>query len=146
MSSAETTINELTNLVSKLRNQRTLIQKQLADLDEQIHAVEHTTRLLSLDGKVGITNSESAIVLELHGKTHLGALEYIASKNNNIVKVTDAKRLMIQAGLIKNAKNALSMLYTVIARSEKFERINPGEYKLVDSQQNLAVNTDDVPF
>jgi len=141
-----TTLNELTNLTNKLRNQRAIIQKQISELDEQIRAVEHTMHLLNLDGKASVTNFDNSIIFELHGKTYLGALEYIASKNNNIIKVTDAKRLMVQAGLIKNAKNALSMLYTIIARSEKFKKISPGEYKLIDSQQNLIINDDDSPF
>ncbi len=33
--------------------------------------------------------------------------------------------------------NAASVLYTLISRGEKFEKVKPGEYRLVGAQQSL---------
>ena len=73
--------------------------------------------------------------MSLKGKTQLDALIHIASRNDGHFKVVDAKRLMVESGIIKKPKNALSMLYTIINRSGKFDKVSPGEYKLVTQEQ-----------
>ena len=135
MPNGELTLNELTNLIGRLRKQRMETQQRLDEVDNQLEAVETTIRLLS--GTTFISSKSELLISELQGKTQLNALITIAGKTNNRFKVTDAKRLMIQAGLISNPKSALSMLYTIINRSGKFDKVKPGEYRLIDTQQIL---------
>ena len=136
MPSEDLTSNELANLIGQLCNQRKELQQRLDELDKQLEAVETTVHLLRY-GKSGRSYTDKSLISELRGKTHIDALLTIAGKNNNRLKATEAKRLMIEAGLIRNPKTALSMLYTIINRSGKFERVRPGEYRLIDVQQSL---------
>jgi hypothetical protein len=128
-------LDELTRLIVELRRKRADVDKQLIEVDEQIEAVETTISLYRKAGKIHEPEIYKSIVPELHGRTHIDALQYIASSSGGHLKVTDAKRLMTEAGLLRNPKNALSMLYTIIGRSGKFERIAPGEYRLISHVQ-----------
>lgn len=128
-------LDELSNLIVKLRRERDGVEKQLSELDEQIKAVETTINLYRKTGKIREPQAYKSIVPELKNRTHLDALRHIALRSGGSLKVTDAKRLMSEAGLIRNPKNALSMLYTIISRSGEFERIAPGEYRLISHVQ-----------
>jgi hypothetical protein len=128
-------LDGLSNLIVKLRHERDDIEKQLNQLDEEIRAVETTISLYRKAGKIHEPEAYKSIVPELQGRTHIDALRHIASRSGGRLKVTDAKRLMSEAGLIRNPKNALSMLYTIISRSGEFERIAPGEYRLISHVQ-----------
>ena len=129
-------LDELTRLIVDLRRKRADVERQLIELDEQLEAVETTINLYRKAGKIHEPEVYKSIVPELQGRTHIDALQYIASRSGGHLKVTDAKRLMSEAGLIRNPKNALSMLYTIINRSGKFERIAPGEYRLLSHVQH----------
>ena len=59
------------------------------------------------------------------------ALERICkSSMTGTFTVKNARRLLLKAGLIDNPKNASSVIHTVINRSERFERVRRGEYRL----------------
>jgi len=132
-------LDELSSLIVKLRHERDEVVKQLNELDEQILAVETTISLYRKAGKIQEPEAYKSIVPELEGRTLIDALKHIASRSGGSLKVTDAKRLMSEAGLIRNPKNALSMLYTIMSRSGEFERIAPGEYRLIGQvQQKFA--------
>ncbi len=141
MANGSSTLDELSGLIGKLRNERDKVEKELAKIDEQISAVELTISILRKTVILQEPEAYRNIVSELRGKTQLEALIHIASKSGGQFRVIDAKRLMSEAGLIKNPKNALSMLYTIIARSGKFERIASGEYKLLN-QRRVGEQTD----
>lgn len=130
-------IDQLAELVAKLRQEQAEAQRHLAEIDEKLRAVETTMRLFRTNGALAASDMSTSLVSELKGKTHLQALITIAYKNNACFKVVDAKRLMLQAGLLRSPKNALSMLYTIISRSGKFEKVAPGEYRLIESQESL---------
>ncbi len=134
-------IDELTKLLTKLRadEQEALwrfseAQEQLHKIREQLRAVETT---MNLCRQAATPDSGHAALLtalreaKAGGKTQLEALEMIAARSNGRLKVVDAQRLMVEAGLIGRPKNALSILYTLISRSGgKFSKIRPGEYQL----------------
>ena len=139
-------IDELTKLVTKLRarEQEALwrfseAQEQVHKIREQLRAVETT---MSLCRQATAPDAgHGSLVTELReakakGKTQLEALEIIAVRNNGRLKAVDAQRLMVEAGLIGRPKNALSILYTLIARSgDKFSKVKPGEYQLSREQK-----------
>lgn len=62
--------------------------------------------------------------------THMQALITIAEANDGIVKVTKAKRILLQAGLKKNPKTAAQGITSVLSRSNRFEHTGRGEYTL----------------
>jgi hypothetical protein len=49
----------------------------------------------------------------------------------------DAKRILTGAGLVKSKKNANTILFTTIQRSERFKRVAPGEYELLPDAQAM---------
>jgi hypothetical protein len=49
-----------------------------------------------------------------------------------VIKSIDVKSILVAAKLMKNTKNASGMVNGIIARSEAFERIGRGEYRLKD--------------
>lgn len=68
----------------------------------------------------------------LRGMTQQDALIEIAEANNGIIRVIEAKRIMIDAGMIKGkVSNAASHMYHTLSRSPRFERIAPGEFRLL---------------
>lgn len=44
---------------------------------------------------------------------------------------------MLNAGLISSSRNADSVIYALIDRSERLEKVRPGEYRLLGVQENL---------
>ncbi|HEX4577772.1 MAG TPA: hypothetical protein VH117_10510 [Edaphobacter sp.] len=77
-----------------------------------------------------VAPSGSVDVASLRGMTQIKALEKIARHNGGRLLTSDAKRYLVQAGLIKNPKNANNIIFSVIQRSNQFERLEPGVYRL----------------
>lgn len=142
MANSELVLNWLTNLLVQLRSKAETEQQKIAEardrlvqLQEQIRATELVIPLARHDGIQVLPDAYDALVARLKenkGKmTQIDALMAIANASNGSFKVQNAKRLMLEAGLIANPKNADSIIYTLIARSGEFEKVKPGEYKLV---------------
>lgn len=133
-----------TILIGRLQKERREVCQRLAELDEQVKAVETTISLIKHNGNQAEAKTYDALIEKLkedknQGKTQMDALITTASAigNKGAFKVRDAKRVMISAGLIKNPKNADSVIYALIDRSDRFEKVRPGQYKLIEAQQNL---------
>ena len=93
-------------------------------------AVEIKQRLEELLGLVVRAQLE-----ELRGRTQLEVLVNIAKRNNGRIKAAEARRALVAMGLTKSVKNAPSIFHTVITRSGRFERVGPGEYRLIEYQE-----------
>ena len=130
MPSRDKILDELVGLIVRLHNKKSEIETQLLSLEAQISAVETTLKLMREERGPDLSQMNSSFISELHTKSLIDALITIAQKSENRLIVKEAKRLLIQAELINNAKNALSILYTTISRSGKFEKIKPGEYRI----------------
>lgn len=142
MANSDATLTELTSLIARLHKEREELSQKFSEIDEQIKAVEVTMRLIRHDGSQAAPDIYDALVAELRRakaqeKTQMDALKLIANKSNGSIKVTYAQRLMVETGFIANPKNAASIIYTLISRSERFEKVKPGEYRLMGSQQSL---------
>jgi hypothetical protein len=72
--------------------------------------------------------------LSASNMTQLEALVRIAEKNNSIVNVAEARRILLLAGLMSE-KNSPTIFHTVITRSGKFEAVNRGQYWLVEDSE-----------
>ena len=120
-------------LQRKLQSLKDVAKRDLEEIDRQLHAVATTLELLRKETspKVGSVASEQEILAELRTKkTQVPALIAIARHNGGILLTKDAKYLLQRAGLMKVTKNASNILYNVINRSERFDNIGPGKYRL----------------
>lgn len=142
MANSNGTLTDLANLAGQLRKQEAEAQQKVAEICKQIDAVELTMRLYRHDGTQAMPDIHDALVAELRKakankakkKTQMDALILIANKSDGIIKVTHAQRLMVETGFISNPKNAPSTIYTLIDRSGRFEKVKPGEYRLLSEQ------------
>lgn len=140
---------EVLGLLNKLKAKKEAIQREfeqrLAEVDREIDAVNITARLLRepeavIGGQATPPVVEvMASVSELLGKNTRQALVTIARKNDGIVRVVSAKPLLLAAGIIKQRKNAWGWINTTLSRSREFEKIEPGTFRLIDSQANKSL-------
>src|ERR1022692_242249 len=77
-------------------------------------------------------------IAKIRNMTQVQALVTIAKHNNGIIYAQEAKRLLIKAGVMRQTKNSTNIIHAVIVRSEKFEKVKPGEYRL----KELSPKTD----
>lgn len=70
----------------------------------------------------------------LSGLGQTDALIRIALENGGILRVTEAKRILIEAGKVRGQhKNVAGHIYHLVHASEKFEKVEPGVFRLVGS-------------
>lgn len=140
--------DEVSKLYEKLQIKRDKLREQLEEVEKEFAAVSTTLKLMGLPTP-GLSN------LDLSGKSHLEALITISKASNDVLVVKTARRLMTRAGLFKNPKNASSVLFTALSRSDRFESIGKGKYKLLSEQKESSLPTavsvsevsdDDIPF
>jgi|SRR5580698_2805340 hypothetical protein len=134
-------IDQLKALRDRLQNQETKISQRLAQVREHLNAVTLTISLMGEEPEKEEVPAGIPI-RELQGMKQVEALTYIAQRNGGRVRIVDAKKLLIKAGVMKSTKNAYGILYTVINRSGKFNHRGPGEYELSQdstSEENEVV-------
>jgi hypothetical protein len=126
---------ELENLKQRLTKQVESLNVQLAALEKQLDSVETTLVLLKQEQAFGPASQQIGTIFpnELRGLTQLDAMIKIAKSNNNRIKLVTAKELLLRAGVTKSRKNANNIIFNVIKRSQRFKRISPGEYELIES-------------
>jgi hypothetical protein len=112
------------------------LKKPMAQAEEDLRSVlgtiafyERNQRALdatgSLEKTVGVFSAGN-----LRGMSHTQAVVAIAKNNGGVVKAQDAKRLMIQAGVMRDTKNSTHMVHNAIINSDRFDRIGRGEFRL----------------
>ena len=144
MANSDWMFNDLSEKISGIQTQKTEVEGRLAELDRLLEALELIRPLYKHNGVEERLNSLDTLVSELKQlfnqtghKNQMNALLTIASRNGGHLKVNGAKKIMIEAGLIRTPKNAATVIYALISRSEKFEWVVPGEYRLIGTQQSL---------
>jgi predicted transcriptional regulator of viral defense system len=73
------------------------------------------------------------------------ALKMIAEHGGGQLTTVTAKKLLLQAGLIRTPKNANNILFSVIQRSGLFERVEPGVYRLIAAKPTRPERAVDIP-
>ena len=107
---------------------------ELAIAQVQLRALETTAKIYRERHLVpGLAQAE-----EIEDMTQIEGMVHIAYQGNGIFKVKDVRRIMLEAGKISNPKNASNILYTLIKRSDRFERISPGVYRLREYPSNIT--------
>jgi hypothetical protein len=141
------TFDRLAELRQQLEDKRDSAKHNFEEKERDLQAVLKTMELLRSQGREDVVvtlTGEAALVLELRRKkTQLHALIAIARNNGGKLLTRDAKRLLQQAGLMKQTKNASNILYNVINRSERFKHVGSGEYEL-KAESKSRVESDGV--
>ena len=122
-------------LLQRLKAKKERIQaeckQRLEDIDRQIEAVSTTLQLLreepeKLEVEVAsaIQIRDSVSLASLTGKSARQALIEIAKKNQGIVKIVEARPLLLSAGILTGTKkeNLWGAIYTELERSKHFEK------------------------
>jgi hypothetical protein len=117
------------------------LHAELEDVSRKLESVSMALALLDggpapLSHRVALTEGgqsapSSIDVASLRGMTQVEALTKIAEHNGGQIQTLVVKKMLLQAGLIKNPKNANNILFSVIQRSGKFERVDHGVYRLI---------------
>ncbi len=126
----------LHRLTAKKEQLQAQYTRELADLDRQIEAVQTTAQLMREPPASG---NSTAIVTHLvpaallRGKSVRAACVEIAKQNQGVLKISDATRVLVNSGVIRNKKHAWGATYTTCARSKEFEKdaTIPGTFRLV---------------
>jgi len=121
---------ELEQIRNELIERAGQLRSQLKEVETHAAAVALAIEIWKSKGaKVTV----DPYLREFKGLTQIEALVKIAKDNgNNRFRLKDAKKLLLTAGLVKSKKNASTILFTAIQRSERFKRVAPGEYELIE--------------
>lgn len=132
-SSKHSKYEELEQIQKDIAREVNTLRAEIKDAEARLDAVT----LAIIEWKKRGAKAASKIELnprlrEFRGLTQVQALVKIAKDNGtNRFTMKEAKKLLLEAGLVKSKKNANTILFTAIQRSEKFKRVAPGEYELI---------------
>jgi hypothetical protein len=136
---------EVLDLLSQLKDKKQKIQArfeaELAAVDRDIESVSTTARLLRQRGgdhSPSYTPSLGYILgvspRDLAGKSVREACIEIAKANGGLVRVKDAKDLLLAAGVVKKGKYMWGVVNTTLIRAKEFEKhpTEHGAYRLME--------------
>jgi len=150
MSTTKQTILELEALRDRLGQQVSELRAKIDQLQKHLDSVATTLALLGQPEPAKIPQENDYIFTvpqdivspsDLQGLTQIEALVKIAKANNNRVRLTTARDLIVAAGLTTSHKNAMNIIFNVIKRSDKFKKASPGIYELQPDKTEETVAT-----
>jgi hypothetical protein len=109
------------------------LARPLQEIEQEIQNVEGALRSIQkMQGTLNFPQQqEDAFPIgKLRKLTQVQALVVIAKHYDGNIRAQEAKRLLIKAGVMRETKNSTNIIHAVIVRSEKFEKVRPGEYRL----------------
>jgi hypothetical protein len=131
---------DLVRLKDRLQEKCSQLSKKLGEASQQLKSVTTTLELLGYED--GIADTESKFIYppsQLRGLTQPQAVERIAKANGGRFKITDVIPVLIEAAVLKRSKNSYSIVFSMIQRTEKYERVGPGEYALKPDNPQRAL-------
>jgi hypothetical protein len=138
MADREQAIAYLANMKRNLTARKDELMRPVQELDKEVEHVTATLAIL-LRNKTSEAIEQSEFPLEkLRGLSQTQAVIAIARHNGGVIKAQDAKRIMIQAKVMRDTQNSTNMTHNAILQSEKFERIGRGEFRLKESKADEA--------
>lgn len=123
------------------------LRKKHKQLQDDLKHIEAVIKLYEAEQ----TNQDDSVstllpLQSLKGLTQIQALVKIAKAGDGKFRIADARNLLVRAGLINSPKgNANNILFNAIARSEKFERVGYGEYRLLENPNKKILLVKQVP-
>ncbi len=141
--SKEITLDYLTDHKKKLLVRRERLMLPLQEVEQEIEHITATIRSLQKPPQpaAGFTATLTVDfpIGKLRKLTQVQALTVIAKHYGGTFKAQEAKRLLIQAGVMRETKNSTNIIHAVIVRSEKFEKVRPGEYRLKAEDKDKSI-------
>ncbi len=125
-----------------LKAKQQSLMDEISGLEKTLEHLNATIRLLEKETTQAESRQAEFPIGKLRRLTQLQAVVTIAKYNGGIVKAQEARHLMIRAGVMRDTKNSTNITHNVILRSEKFERIAPGEYRLKDADNQRLTSAD----
>lgn len=133
--------SDVLGLIGSLHAQEKEIEEQLTQVRSNIDAAQLVLSLLREQRGLP-AHPGDPLVERVRGMTHMQALITIADANDGVVRVREAKRILLQSGLKKNPKTAAQGITSALVRSDRFEHTGKGEYTLTpDWQRKLTALT-----
>jgi hypothetical protein len=133
-------LENLENLKKRLIQRAERLKRELQQIEDDLISTDRTIHLLSQPETESDSIWPESYLREFESLTQIQALVKIAKTNGrNRLNVPEAKKLLLAAGLISKPKNAASIVYSAIIRSERFRKIGRGEYELITNAPDLPV-------
>jgi len=135
MDGREQAIQYLTQKKRELNEKKDKLMRPILELDKEIAAVTATLAIALRDDVSVALEAEGFPLRKIKNMTQTQALVEIAKYNGGTIRSLEVKPILIAAKLMKNTKNAAHMVNGAIARSEAFDRVRRGEYRLKSENQ-----------
>lgn len=132
-------LENLENLKKRLTQRAERLKRELQQIEDDLISTDRTIHLLGQPETEADSAFPESYLREFEGLTQIQALVKIARTNGrNRLNVHEAKKLLLAAGLIsRHSKNATSIVYSAIIRSERFRKVARGEYELATNTTPL---------
>jgi hypothetical protein len=138
----EIALDYLTDYKKKLLARRDRLMLPVQEVEQEVEHITATIRSLQKPPQptsIAVSMTVDFPIGKLRKLTQVQALTVIAKHYGGTLKAQEAKRLLIKAGVMRETKNSTNIIHAVIVRSEKFERVRPGEYRLKTDRVNAEL-------
>lgn len=139
MVSQDQSIQRLTQKKKELIEKRVKLMRPVEEVDKEIAAFTLALAVLLRDETPAIPEGLFFPLNKIRKMTQTQALIFIAEYNGGTIKSLEVKSILVAAKLMKNTKNAAGMVNGIITRSEAFDRIGRGEYRLKSIRVNAEL-------
>jgi hypothetical protein len=142
ISSWEAQTKELLSRVGREINEiQADTERRMATLQQRKWAIEEALRAYAeMMGYKVTQESQSLSPSDVEGKSYKEILRLIAQRNNGLLIVRHAIRLMKEVDIFINPHNADSVVYSTLNRSSEFVKIGKGVYKLNGAKEKVALS------
>jgi hypothetical protein len=135
-------------LLAEAKSEMTGIGNQMAELQHRWETLKKEAEAYetALQGYLRRIGKQETAAIDwaklLEGKTHKEKLTTIAERNGGKVKISQATDILYSNSIIKSKKRAnayiiIQSYLAEMAEEGKFEKVKPGEYKLIGAQLSL---------
>ncbi len=136
-----TTPNTLMDLRSRIKAQRALHEEALQNDNKDLEAVERTLVIMHRYLGVKEESPEKPKLIKFRpedfaGLSQLDAIVLLAEKSGGVVKIQDARRMLIEARLTQSKGHVSQVVTGTIIRSKRFDWAAPGTYRLIPKGNN----------
>lgn len=134
------TVTELQDMLSHLHDQLKIRERAVEAMRRDIEAVERTIAIMRIHDGAPLSNGASEPISvdpsEVMGASQMDALMLLADRNGGLVRVKEAKRLFVEAGLTKSKKAASQIITSRLIRSGRFEWAESGTYRRIEDGEH----------
>lgn len=137
-------------LLAETKSELSIVEAEIAELTQksltlqrEVDAFETAlTGYLRRTGRQAISENNWLRLLGAKEMTHKKRLIAIAERKGGRIRVSEATDILYSKGFIKskkrmNAYTIVQSLLTQMAEEGKFEKVEPGEFRLIGAQQSL---------